>query len=148
MQSLFVKEIKNRGFLVVLNELYSEAECRRIDVFYFPMQVVTAISAPLNSGYVIGIDVDKLQTIAHETVCLAHELGHCVTDSFYNINSDFDLVSRHEARADAWAFRRLMPRSELQKLLEVGFREVWEIAEYFDVTDEFVHKALVYYDLF
>jgi len=34
---------------------------------------------------------------------LAHELGHCECGAFYNRYSPFDLVGKHERRADCWA---------------------------------------------
>ncbi len=129
----------------MLKELYKEAQQSNIEVVYFPMESLTAIASPCRNGYVIGIDADRLSTSAHETVCLAHEMGHCKTGSFYNLNSKFDCIGRHEARANAWAYKRLIPYNELGELCELGIREVWEIADYFGVTDEFAHKALCYY---
>ncbi len=131
----------------MLHNLYAEAEQNEIDVIYYPMKGLTAIAAPCTDGYIIGMDVDRLDTTAHETVCLAHEIGHCRTGSFYNINSAYDVVGRHEARANAWAFKKLIPISDLKELLKLGITEIWEIAEYFEVTDEFTYKALTYYGL-
>ncbi len=131
----------------MLQELYKEAERNNIEVIYHPMNSLTAIASPCDSGYVIGMDVDRLKTTAHETVCLAHEMGHCQTGSFYNLASKYDAIGRHEARANAWAYKRLIPPCELKELSKLGIKETWEIAEYFGVTDEFVHKALRYYGI-
>ena len=63
-----------------LQGLYETADGLGLQICYFPMEQLTAISTP--DGF-IGMDVDKLEDSARETVCLAHEMGHCLTGSFF-----------------------------------------------------------------
>ena len=77
--------------------------------------------------------------------CLAHELGHCETGSFYNVHSSLELRSRYESRADRWAIKRLIPRDELVRAVRSGLREIWQLAEHFDVPYDFMQKAIDYY---
>ena len=74
--------------------------------------------------------------------CLAHELGHCMTDAFYRGYSPFERRSKHERRANNWATEQLIPFSELCNAVKDGYRELWELAEYFDVSCAFVEKAI------
>ena len=73
---------------MVLSELYQLAEDNRIEIDYFPMRQAVSLSLP--EGF-IAMDVDKLMDTADEKACLAHEMGHCLTGSFYNIYSSCDI---------------------------------------------------------
>ena len=76
---------------------------------------------------------------------MAHELGHCKRGAFYNQYSSFDIRSRHEYRADKWAVQQIIPYEELISACESGYTERWELAEYFDVTENFITKAFEVY---
>lgn len=95
----------------------------------------------------VGIDPMQLETEAEERVHLAHELGHCITGSFYNMYSDADIRRRHEIRADRRAAAWLVPVEELKSVIEKGMTEIWTLAEYFDVTEDFLRKAIENYSV-
>ncbi len=98
----------------------------------------------LDGNCYIGIDRRKM-TEAEKTVYMAHEMGHCMTGSFYNRYSRFDVISRHEYRANKWAIKKLVPEDELIEAFENGIIEIWELAERFDVTEDFMKKACEFY---
>lgn len=129
-----------------LIELYCEAEKNGVDVDWVPMMECESLSVELSDGSMaIAIDPWKMDTIAKESVCLAHELGHCETGSFYNPYTPFDVVKKHENRADKWAIKKLVPEEEFRDQLESGNREVWCLADHFGVTEDFIKKAVCYY---
>lgn len=128
---------------MTLSELYKYADTHGIDVDYFPMSEVESVSFPC--GW-IALDVDKVRDSADEKVHLAHEIGHVETGSFYNVHSPLDLRGRHEARADRWAIKKLIPEAELEKAVSKGIKSVWELAEYFGVPQDFMEKAICYYN--
>ncbi len=129
---------------VTLNEVYQAVESHGIKILDFSTEEAPSLSV---DGY-IGIDVDKFATTAEEKVCLAHEAGHCETGSFYNIESSLDVRGKHELNADKWAVKKLIPKDELEKGFRDGDTEIWQIAERFDVTEDFVRKALyIHYSL-
>lgn len=76
---------------------------------------------------------------------MAHEAGHIMTGSMHRLSSPFELIGRHEYRAEKWAIKKLVPRDELDKALKRGCVELWEIAEHFNVTPQFMAKAISYY---
>ncbi|WP_124100619.1 ImmA/IrrE family metallo-endopeptidase [Ruminococcus sp. Marseille-P6503] len=94
----------------------------------------------------IVMDSSKISTSAEETVILAHEVGHCETGAFYDENS-LELRSRCEYRADKWAIKMLIPKESLAEALENGATELWQLAEYFGVTEDFMLKACRLYGL-
>lgn len=93
----------------------------------------------------IGMDCSTLQTEATHRVHLAHELGHCVTGSFYNRWALQDVRQKHEHRADKWAIEHTIPEQELNEAVRNGHTDVWDLAEHFGVTEDFIRKAICWY---
>ena len=126
--------------------LYSLAEQENIEVIQFPMNINGSMSVMDESGSCyIGIDESVQDGGAQERVHMIHEIGHCVTGSFYNRHTAIDSRQRHENRADKWAVRKLIPVDELDAAIAEGCTEVWELADRFGVTEEFIRKAVCYY---
>lgn len=75
---------------------------------------------------------------------LAHEIGHCATGSFYTPGT-LNLRSRCEYRADKWAIKKLIPEDELINAFEHGFTEIWQLAEHFQLAEDFIIKACKFY---
>lgn len=123
-----------------LYELYEIADENAINVDYFPMRQAVSISIPDS----IAIDIDKIETCREEKAVLAHELGHCMTGSFYTIGT-METRGRMEARADRWSIKKLLPFSELNEAVEGGIYETWDLADYFELPESFIKTALNYY---
>lgn len=124
-----------------MKELFDTAASEGIEVLYSDIPASGSISM---DGY-ICMDYSLLWGGADERVHLAHEIGHCVTGSFYNRYAPCDIRQRYENRADKWAIKRLVPEDELSEAVEQGHTEPWDLAEYFDVTQPFMEKAIDYY---
>ncbi len=121
-------------------DLYALADQLGIVVLSFPLPDCESISLESDDNYYIGIDDMQLDSSKEERVHMAHELGHCVTGSFYNEYSPVDNRGKCEATADRWALKKLINKDELLKQLKNGM-EVWDLAEYFNVTEDFIRKA-------
>lgn len=131
-----------------LPDLYKFAYDKNIPVFSSDCPSSVAISIKDSDGdCAIGMDYSVIENERDELSVLAHELGHCETGAFYNRYSDCDVVSRHEYRANKWAIKKLLPQAEMEEALKSGYVEVWQLAEYFDVSEELIKKALwIYFD--
>lgn len=130
-----------------LLELYQLADAEHIPVYSFDLPQTQSLSLMNNDGScAVAIDPFGLNSTKDEKIRLAHELGHCVTGSFYNRYSDFDIKAKSEYKADKWAIKKLIPKDELQAAFEQGYTEPWDLAEYFNVTEEFIIKAVNYYN--
>lgn len=126
--------------------LYELAEQQDIPVLLYPMGASGSMSVMTDSGACyVGMDPALADGGVRERVHLAHELGHCVTGSFYNIYAKVDSRRRHENQADKWAIRQLIPVEKLDDAIASGCTEQWELAERFGVTEAFVKKAVCYY---
>ena len=127
-------------------ELYKIAENSGTQILCCDLPHTRSVSAMSCTGTCyIGMDPFEIETSAEERVHLAHELGHCETGSFYNAYSSLEIRAKKEIKADRWAFSRLIPVWELNSVLENGIVELWDLAEYFGVTEDFMLKAVDYY---
>ncbi len=131
-----------------LDDLYNIADVENVEIIPHQLPKTKSISIQTdNFECYIGIDENQMASTAEMKEKLAHELGHCVKGAFYNRYSKFDVVSRHEYKADKWACEMLMPKEEVEEAFQQGYVEIWQLAEYFDVTEEIVKKAMrIYFD--
>ena len=128
-----------------LSDLYALAEADSIKVDCFSLDNCQSMSIQDSNGNCyIGIDPMKLESSKEEKVKLAHELGHCVTGAFYNRYSSCDIRGKHEQTANRWAVKKLVPKTELVRLLKKGLAR-WELAEHFEVTEDFINLAIRMY---
>lgn len=129
-----------------IQTLYDFAQQNNIRVRNFPLPEFGSLSVQSDGGYCyIGIDKEIQDGSVQERVHMGHELGHCMTGSFYNRYAAADCRQRHENRADKWAVKQLIPVDELDTAIAAGCTEIWELAERFGVTEEFARKAVCYY---
>ena len=129
-----------------LLDLYQYAEDHCIDVDWIPMQRTSSLSVVLPDGSCsIALDQWKMDTVEKELICLAHELGHCETGSFYTQLSSFDVRQKHENRADKWAIKKLISEDELDQAIADGYTDLWSLAEHFGITEDFMRKAVCLY---
>lgn len=127
-------------------DLYTLAEQQNIEVIETSLPENGSLSLMDDQGNCyIGIDQSVMDGDALERVHMGHELGHCLTGSFYNIYTPYDLRQRHENRADKWAISRLVTEDALDEAVAVGCCELWNLAERFGVTEQFMKKAVCYY---
>lgn len=119
-------------------------EQNNIEVYLGSMPAAKSASANIGDDYCIALDEQSLESTAEARCRLAHEAGHCITGSFYNLYAPLDRRSKHERRADKWAVKKLIPKDELETQLRQGL-EPYELAEYFNVTENYIHKAIEFY---
>ena len=129
-----------------LQEIYRTADQENIVVDRFALSSREALSIMSEDGNCyIAIDPSKIEGESDERTKLSHEVGHCITGAFYNQYSKFDCRQRHENRADKWAIQYLIPVDDLDEAVAEGYTEMWELADHFGVTEEFMRKAVCYY---
>lgn len=129
--------------LVTNDDLYGIAERRGHVVVCESLTETPSFSLQTNKRCYIAID--QRLNVQQEREALAHELGHCEYGGFYNRYSKYDIRAKAERRADKWAFARLVPYGRLMQAVRHGVTEVWDLAELFDVSCEFMQRAIAYY---
>ena len=129
-----------------LQEIYHFADQKNIVVDCFTLSGRDALSIMDEDGSCyIAIDPAKITSEADERTKISHELGHCITGAFYNQYSNYDCRQRHENRADKWAVLQLIPAEELDQAVADGHTDIWDLAEHFGVTEDFIRKAVCYH---
>lgn len=124
-----------------MKDLYDIADAEGIEVVYAQIPECGSISMDTY----ICLDSDFTYNGWEERTHLAHELGHCMTGAFYNRYSPCDIRQKYENRADKWAIENIISEVELNKAVNEGYTEVWELAEYFGVSEAFIRKAICWY---
>lgn len=134
---------------MITDRLYLEAEESGITVLCgAELPLTKSLSAVLPDGEMfIGIDDEAMCTRADERVHLAHELGHCVTGAMYNYRCPIKTRGRCERIADVYAIKKLVDEDELRRVIDerCGDISIWELSEHFDVTEDFMRKAVDFY---
>ena len=128
-----------------LSALYRDAQELDARIYPYAIGFAGAATIEVAGRYGIFVDFDQLSDLREFKAALAHELGHCATGCTHRVSSPYDLVCRHEYKADRWAIQRYLPFEELQKAVAAGCTEPWQLAEYFQLPEDAVRRALTYY---
>lgn len=127
-----------------LNKLYDVANKENISVIDFRMKN-KAIIELIDKDYYIGLNYSKIEGITEEKELLAEELGHYYCNAFYNSNSDFSTISKKEYRANKWKCTVLVSVNDFKDAFKKGLKNVYEIAEYLNLSEDTVIFAYNYY---
>lgn len=88
-----------------------------------------------------------IETRASKCCVLAEELGHFATSVGDVLNQDSLDVQKQEYKARCWAYEKMLPLQAIDSAFGYGCKEVWEIAEYLNIDEEFLRDALAYYGI-
>lgn len=87
----------------------------------------------------------NIPTTIEKACILAEELGHHFT-SIGNILDQKKIENiKQEKRARNWAYEKLVPLKSIIKAHRLGIQNRFELADYMDVTEEFLDSALKRY---
>ncbi|ABR47062.1 protein of unknown function DUF955 [Alkaliphilus metalliredigens QYMF] len=103
-------------------------------------------------GRLKGLNVDdtitlntSIKTAQDKKGVLAEELGHYFT-TFGDIRDKTRVENvQKEKRARAWGYEQLVGMMDLISAYENGIRNRFELAEYLDVTEDYISDALNHY---
>ena len=126
-------------------ELLSEIE--ESEIFYIDStsQKNPAKTIKLDDDYAIIINAAAFTTQAERLVALAHEKGHCDTGAVYNSATPLITRGMCELRANKKATYNLIPLDELIAACRNPWNDVWDLAEHFEVTEDFMRYAMELY---
>lgn len=121
--------------------------CKMNDVYVFPFNSLpqAACTARDQGYYAVALNFSKLKTTRSMRTAMMHESGHLHTGALHKVYSPFQIVAQNEYRADADSFRRYLPADELREAMRQGYTEPWQLAEYFDLDEDYIKKALHYW---
>lgn len=91
--------------------------------------------------------INESMPTAKKTSVLAEEIGHYMT-SVGDILDQSDLNNaKQERRARVWAFNKIIPIERITEAAAKGYTQVYEMAEYLDVDEDFLREGLAYHGI-
>lgn len=99
-----------------------------------------------------GLSIDNtislsrtINNIKEKKCVLAEEIGHYKT-TYGNILDQSKLQNRKEEyKGRAWAYKKLVPLEDLLEAYESDVKNRYELADFLEITEEFLIEAIVYY---
>lgn len=122
-------------------KLRKEAAQKGINIYEEPMNM--AIKG-LYGNNTIWIN-KGLPTNTEKACILAEELGHHHTSHGILLDQAGLQNRKQEKRARKWAYKKLVPLPAFIQAHKAGIRNHHELAEYLDVTEEFLEEAIQNY---
>lgn len=92
-----------------------------------------------------NIAIEETLMNSEKNCILAEELGHYYTTSGNILDLSNTSNRKQELRARAWAYDRLVGLSGIIFCFEAGCRNLYEMAEYLEVTEEFLKETIERY---
>ena len=127
-----------------LNKLYDIATRENISIEDFKMKN-KAIIERIDKEYYIGLNYSKIKSITEEKELLAEELGHYYCNAFYNSSSSPSTIAQKEYRANKWKCTVLVSANDFIDAFNKGLKNIYEIAEYLNLSEDTVAFAYNYY---
>lgn len=122
--------------------LYDELNRAGVRFYHWDLDDDPACTIEINGNYGIFMDFHNIPTAAEELVTVAHEGGHVATGATHKVSSPYDLIAKHEYKADKWAVQKLIPPEALDAAVADGYTDLHALAEHFNVTEAFMKKAV------
>ena len=123
-----------------LEEMYNELAYEGIRVIIMDLLGIESVSIGRN----IGLDYSVTHSSGNELVHLATQRGYIENGDFYNQNSSLITRLQGDARAQKYAFKKLLPHEKIMEAVDKGYTEVYQIAEYWNLPYDFTERACFY----
>lgn len=122
--------------------LYDQLNRAGVRFYHWDLDDVQASTIEMDGNYGVFMDFSNIVTQAEELVAVAHEGGHVFTGATHKVSSPYDLIAKHEYKADKWAVQRLISPEALDAAVAEGYTDIHSLAEHFNVTIPFMKKAV------
>ena len=121
--------------------------CKENNVRLIPFSGIPNPGATIRDGnnYAIFLDFDQIDSTRLLRGVCYHELGHIATGALHRASSPYESVERCEYRANRYAAERFLTEKDFRRAFAAGYVEVWQLADYFDLPERDVEKALRYW---
>lgn len=129
-----------------LIDVYNDAESKDLPIIPVHFTNKKAGIVHIDDTTLICADYNKFENTKEEKVCIAEEVAHYDTGSFYPIYSDdYALIDKAEYRARKKVYNELIPYSELLNKIKEYKGNIEELSEYFGVPRSDIITAFFCY---
>ena len=121
--------------------------CKKHQVDVIPYAGCPQPGATVRDGgfYAVFLDFTKIRSMRLLRGVCCHELGHAATGALHKVDRPFETVERSEHRANRWCAEHYLTEEDFRKAFSCGCTQLWELAEYFDLPEQDIQKALTYW---
>lgn len=128
-----------------LSEFYGY--CRKNGVAIIPYEGIPQPGATIRDGdtYAVFLDFSQIKTTRLLRGVCAHELSHLESGALHRPASPYDLAQRSEYRANRYFAQHYLTEKALRTAFRAGYTELWQLAEFFDLPEQDIQKALTYW---
>ncbi len=128
-----------------LSDFYNYCTDHDIDVIPYTNAPSKGTTVRDDGMYAIFLDFTKIcSTRVLKGTCY-HEIGHAATGALHKVDSPFETIERSEYRANRWAAQHFLSELDFREAFAYGYKEIWELSEYFGLPEEDIKKALSYW---
>ena len=92
-----------------------------------------------------SVAIEQKLTSVEKTCVLAEELGHHYTSVGNILDMDISANRKQEHQARLWSYNKLIGLTGLIRAYKHGCKSRYEIAEYLDVTEEYLEECIECY---
>ena len=128
-----------------ISDFYSY--CRKNDVDVIPCSGCPQPGATIrDQGYYgVFLDFSKIRSTRLLRGVCYHELGHLATGALHKVDSPYETWERSEYRADRYIAEHFLTAEAFEEAFSMGYTELWQLAEYFEMPEGDIEKALTYW---
>lgn len=128
-----------------LSQFY--ADCRSKGVAVIPYDGAPAPGTTIRDQgkYAVFLDFSKIRSTRLLRGVCAHELSHIATGALHKVSSPYECWERSEYRANRYMAERFLTKEDFRQAFRDGCRELWQLAEYFELPEEDIKNALTYW---
>ena len=121
--------------------------CKENAVQVIPFAGAPQPGATIRDGsrYAIFLDFSQIRSTRLLRGVCCHELSHVATGALHRAGSPYEIAERSEYRANRYAAQNFLTESAFRQAFAEGYTETWQLAEYFDLPQQDVEKALRYW---
>ena len=128
-----------------LSQFYDYCRKNQVDVIPYLGAPQPGTTIRDGSQYAVFLDFSKIRSTRLLRGVCCHELGHIATGALHKVSSPYELVERSEYRANRFVAQTVLTEQAFREAFANGCRELWQLAEYFDLPEEDVKNALSYW---
>ena len=128
-----------------ISDFYDYCKENQVDVIPFMGCPQPGATVRDQGFYAVFLDFSKIRSTRLLRGVCCHELGHAATGALHKVDSPFELIERSEYRADKWVAEHFLTPEDFREAFQNGCRELWQLAEFFDMPEADVQKALTYW---
>ena len=128
-----------------LAQFYDFCKENKVDVIPYDSCPQPGATIYDRGKYAIFLDFTKLQSTRLLRGVCCHEMSHVATGALHKAGSPYELVERSEYRANRHTAQTVLTKEAFRQAFKDGCRELWELADYFELPERDIKNALTYW---